>query len=316
MSGGPVGRFAPSPSGRMHLGNLFSSLLAWLSAKSAGGRIVLRLEDLDTQRCTRAFAAQVEADYRALGLRWDEGGSGGGPNGPYFQSERGERYAAALERLRRMGLVYPCFCTRAQLHAADAPNRGDDTPVYSGACAHLTPEEIAERMKTRRPAWRLRVPDETVAVQDRHYGWFSENLARDCGDFILRRSDGLFGYQLAVVVDDALSGVNEVVRGHDILSSTPRQMYLQRLLGFETPEYAHIPLLEDAQGRRLAKRDGDTDLTTLAKRFSRKEILGMLAFSAGILSENRPAAMEELIDAFDWAKVKTEDMRLPPVLFE
>ena len=144
---------------------------------------------------------------------------------------------------------------------------------------------------------------------------YAENLAHDCGDFILRRSDGLFGYQLAVVVDDALSGVSEIVRGHDILSSTPRQIYLQRLLGFETPEYAHIPLLEDAQGRRLAKRDGDTDLTALAKRFSREEILGMLACSAGLLDENRPATMEELIDAFDWEKVRTEDMRLPEDVF-
>ena len=139
----------------------------------------------------------------------------------------------------------------------------------------------------------------------------TSHLAHDCGDFILRRSDGLFGYQLAVVVDDALSGVSEIVRGHDILSSTPRQIYLQRLLGFETPEYAHIPLLEDAQGRRLAKRDGDTDLTALAKRFSREEILGMLACSAGLLDENRPATMDELIDTFDWKKVRTEDMRLP-----
>ena len=213
--------------------------------------------------------------------------------------------------LYEKGLIYPCFCTRAQLHAADAPNRGDDTPVYGGACARLSAEEIAEKMKTRRPAYRLRVPDETVAVRDRHYGLYAENLAHDCGDFILRRSDGLFGYQLAVVVDDALSGVIEIVRGHDILSSTPRQIYLQRLLGFETPEYAHIPLLEDAQGRRLAKRDGDTDLTALAKRFSREEILGMLAYSAGLLDENRPATMEELIDTFDWEKVRTEDMRLP-----
>ena len=201
---------------------------------------------------------------------------------------------------------------QAQLHAADAPNRGDDMPVYAGTCARLSPEAVAEKLKTRRPAYRLRVPDETIAVCDRHYGLYRENLARDCGDFILRRSDGLFGYQLAVVVDDALSGVNEIVRGHDILSSTPRQRYLQRLLGFETPVYAHIPLLEDAQGRRLAKRDGDTDLSALSKRFTREDILGMLAYSAGILPENRPATMEALIGAFDWKNVKTEDMRLPP----
>ena len=303
MSAPVVGRFAPTPSGRLHLGNLLCALIAYLSVRRQDGRFLLRIEDLDKPRCPKRLCDAAARDLAWLGFVWDEP--------PLFQSERTEIYRHDFDALCEKGLVYPCFCTRAQLHAADAPNRGDDAPVYPGTCAHLSPEEIAEKLKARRPAYRLRVPDETVAVRDRHYGLYAENLARDCGDFILRRSDGLFGYQLAVVVDDALSGVNEIVRGHDILSSTPRQIYLQRLLGFETPEYAHIPLLEDAQGRRLAKRDGDTDLTTLAKRFSREEILGMLAFSAGILNENRPAAMDELIDAFDWKNVKTEDMRLP-----
>ena len=159
---------------------------------------------------------------------------------------------------------------------------------------------------------RLRTREEVISFHDSIQGDYSQNLERDCGDFLVRRSDQAFAYQLAVVVDDALSGVNEIVRGHDILSSTPRQRYLQRLLGFETPAYAHIPLLEDAQGRRLAKRDGDTDLSALSKRFTREDILGMLAYSAGILPENRPATMEALIGAFDWKNVKTEDMRLPP----
>ena len=303
MSAPVVGRFAPTPSGRLHLGNLLCALIAYLSIRRRDGRFLLRIEDLDKPRCPKRLCDAALADLAWLGFVWDEP--------PLFQSERTALYQSCFDMLDEKGLIYPCFCTRAQLHAADAPNRGDDTPVYGGACAHLSAEEIAEKMKTRRPAYRLRVPDETVAVHDRHYGLYRENLAHDCGDFILRRSDGLFGYQLAVVVDDALSGVNEVVRGHDILASTPRQIYLQRLLGFETPHYAHIPLLEDARGRRLAKRDGDTDLTALAKRFSREEILGMLAYSAGILDENRPATMDELIDAFDWKKVKTEDMRLP-----
>ena len=299
-----IGRFAPTPSGRLHLGNLLCAMLAYLSARSQGGQFLLRIEDVDIPRCPRALAQQAIDDLRFLGFRWDAP--------PLYQSERSGVYQDVLNRLRREGHVYPCFCTRAQLHAADAPNRGDDMPVYAGTCAHLSPETVAEKLKTRRPAYRLRVPDETIAVCDRHYGLYQENLARDCGDFILRRSDGLFGYQLAVVVDDALSGVNEIVRGHDILSSTPRQRYLQRLLGFETPAYAHIPLLEDAQGRRLAKRDGDTDLSALSRRFTREDILGMLAYSAGILPENRPATMEALIGAFDWKNVKTEDMRLPP----
>ena len=294
-----VTRFAPSPTGLLHIGHAWSALFA----ATRGDRFIVRIEDIDRTRARPEYETAIFEDLAWLGLDWER---------PALrQSTRFAAYGEALEALERKGLLYPCFCTRAQLHAADAPNRGDDTPVYGGACARLSAEEIAEKMKTRRPAYRLRVPDETVAVRDRHYGLYAENLAHDCGDFILRRSDGLFGYQLAVVVDDALSGVSEIVRGHDILSSTPRQIYLQRLLGFETPEYAHIPLLEDAQGRRLAKRDGDTDLTALAKRFSREEILGMLACSAGLLDENRPAAMEELIDTFDWKKVRTEDMRLP-----
>lgn len=302
MSAPVVGRFAPTPSGRLHLGNLLCALIAYLSVRHRDGRFLLRIEDLDKPRCPRRLCGAALSDLTWLGLIWDEP--------PLVQSERTELYQSYFDMLDEKGLIYPCFCTRAQLHAADAPNRGDDTPVYGGACARLSAEEIAEKMKTRRPAYRLRVPDETVAVRDRHYGLYAENLAHDCGDFILRRSDGLFGYQLAVVVDDALSGVNEVVRGHDILASTPRQVYIQRMLGFDTPSYIHIPLLEDADGRRLAKRDKDMDLTSLAKRFSREDILGMLAYSAGILEEERPAAMGELIDVFDWKNVKKEDIRL------
>ena len=226
MSAPVVGRFAPTPSGRLHLGNLLCALIAYLSARSQGGRFLLRIEDLDTPRCPKRLCDAAVSDLAWLGVAWDEP--------PLVQSERTDVYRRYFDALDEKGLLYPCFCTRAQLHAADAPNRGDDMPVYAGTCAHLSPETVAEKLKTRRPAYRLRVPDETIAVCDRHYGLYQENLARDCGDFILRRSDGLFGYQLAVVVDDALSGVNEIVRGHDILSSTPRQRYLQRLLGFET----------------------------------------------------------------------------------
>ena len=214
MSAPVVGRFAPTPSGRLHLGNLLCALIAYLSARSQGGRFLLRIEDLDTPRCPKRLCDAAVSDLAWLGVAWDEP--------PLVQSERTDVYRRYFDALDEKGLLYPCFCTRAQLHAADAPNRGDDMPVYAGTCAHLSPEAVAEKLKTRRPAYRLRVPDETIAVCDRHYGLYQENLARDCGDFILRRSDGLFGYQLAVVVDDALSGVNEIVRGHDILSSTPR----------------------------------------------------------------------------------------------
>ena len=197
-----VGRFAPSPSGRMHLGNLLCALLAWLSAKSRGGRILLRIEDLDTVRCRPEYAAQMEDDLLWLGLDWDEGGSRGGPCAPYDQSRRSALYQAALERLTELGAVYPCFCTRAQLHAASAPHREDGLTVYPGTCRDLTPKAQAQKRLTRSPALRLRVPDESITFRDGHMGIVTESLPRDCGDFLLRRSDGLFAYQLAVVVDD------------------------------------------------------------------------------------------------------------------
>ena len=298
-----TGRFAPTPSGRLHLGNVLCAMLAYLSARSAGGRFLLRIEDVDIPRCPRSLAAACIEDLTWLGFDWDEP--------PLYQSERGAVYQQHLDRLTAMGRVYPCFCTRAQLHAAQAPNLGDHEPVYSGACARLTPEEIAARSMTRSPALRLRVPEETVAFTDGHYGPFAEQLARDCGDYIIRRSDGLWGYQLAVVVDDALSGVTQVVRGRDILFSTPRQIELFRALGYDVPQFAHIPLLTDSAGRRLAKRDRDLDLTALARRHTPQEILGMLAFSCGLLPEQRPTTLEALLPLFDWAKVKTEDVRVP-----
>ena len=302
MSTPVVGRFAPTPSGRLHLGNLLCCLLAYLSCRSQGGKFLLRIEDLDAPRCPKRLADQCVSDLRFLGFDWDEP--------PLYQSERTDIYRQTFDRLCAMGLIYPCFCTRAQLHAAQAPNLGDREPVYNRACAALTPREIAERAKTRTPAMRLRVPDVDVSFVDGHFGPVCENLERDCGDVILRRSDGLFAYQLAVVVDDALSGVTEIVRGRDILSATPRQIYLQRLLGYATPAYRHIPLLMDSQGRRLAKRDKDLDLTALSKVMTPEQILGMLAFSAGVIPENRPAGLTELTKAFDWKNVKKDDIWL------
>ncbi len=303
-----VGRFAPTPSGRLHLGNLFCALLAYLSARKAGGRFLLRIEDIDLPRCPARLARQAIEDLRWLGLDWD--------GEPLYQSRRTEIYERHLALLAQKGLVYPCFCTRAQLHASAAPNLGDTQYVYSGACARLTREEAERLALARRAALRLRVPDEDVRFTDGLYGPQAENLARDCGDFILRRSDGLFSYQLAVVVDDALSGVTQVVRGRDILSATPRQIYLLRTLGYSVPEYVHIPLLMDHQGRRLAKRDHDLSLTALSKRFTSRQLVGMLAFSAGLLPEPRPASPGELIEIFDWAKVPTQDARLPQALFD
>lgn len=299
----PTGRFAPTPSGRLHLGNILCAMLAYLSVRRQGGRFLLRIEDVDIPRCPRKLARQAIEDLQWLGFTWDEA--------PVYQSERTELYRDALERLQAGGHIYPCFCTRAQLMSLAAPNLGDTQVVYQRTCASLTAEEAAERAQTRAPAMRLRVPDEEIAFEDGLFGMQQENLERDCGDFILRRSDGLYGYQLAVVVDDALQGVTEVVRGRDILSATPRQIYLQRLLGAPQPAYVHIPLLTDAQGRRLAKRDKDLDLTALSQRMGPEDILGRLAFSAGLLDEVRPMTLESLIPHFDWARVKRDDLRLP-----
>lgn len=310
------GRFAPSPSGRMHLGNLFCALLSYLSVKSRGGEWILRIEDLDTARCRPEYARQVEEDLRWLGLAWDEGGSAGGPDAPYFQSQRTALYEAVLARLRGMGRVYPCFCTRAQLHAASAPHREDGLTVYPGTCRGLTPEDIARREAAgRKGALRLRVPEETVTFTDGHLGEVTEYLPTDCGDFLLRRSDGLFAYQLAVVVDDAAMGVTEVVRGADLLSSTPRQLLLYELLGWEAPEFYHFPLLLSPDGRRLSKRDGDLGLGALRERYTPEEVVGKLAYLAGQNPGGGPRTPEALAEDFHWDAVPRRDIPLPEGLF-
>lgn len=311
-----TGRFAPSPSGRMHVGNLLSALLAWLSARAAGGRMVLRMEDLDPDRTSRALADQLEDDLRFLGFDWDEGGSAGGPNGPYYQSGRTGLYAEALAQLEKQGLLYPCFCTRAQLHAAEAPHNSDGETIYSGRCRGLTTEQIEAQARLRAPAVRLRLPDETVRFVDGHYGPVEQNLERECGDIILRRSDGVFAYQLAVVLDDIAMGVTQVVRGRDLLSSTPRQMYLYRLFGASPPQYIHVPLLLARDGRRLSKREHDLDLGALrAHGFSGEEIVGRVAYLAGLLPHPRPARPRDLLPLFSWEKVPKENLVLPEDLF-
>ena len=312
---GPVGRFAPSPSGRLHLGNLACSLLAWLSAKSQGGKIVLRIEDLDAARCPRIYADQLEEDLRWLGLVWDEGGSDGGPHGPYYQSECAGIYTESYRKLEQMGLVYPCFCSRAQLHAASAPHTSDGNVVYPGTCRNLTPAQIAEKSRTKAPAWRIKVPDEEIAFTDLCMGEHRENLLTGCGDFYLRRADGVFAYQLAVVVDDARMGVTQVVRGSDLLSSTARQIYLYRLLGLTPPSFAHCPLLLDAQGRRLSKRDGDQSLEHLRGRYTAPEIIGKLAYLYGLQARPDPRTPDSLLADFDWAKVPKQDVCLEEGLF-
>lgn len=293
-----VGRFAPSPSGRMHLGNAFSSLMAWLGARSTGGRMVMRIEDLDPRAQSRERADQIMRDLTWLGLDWDEG--------PYYQSERIDRYEEALAQLDAQGLIYPCFCTRSQLHAASAPHASDGTYVYQGTCRGLSRQEVASRAKVRPPAIRLRVPEPSeplgvIAFDDLVFGAHEEVLAQDCGDFLVRRSDGVFAYQLAVVVDDALMGVTEVVRGRDLLGSVARQQYLFALLGYQAPTYAHVPLLVAPDGRRLSKRERDLDLGALKDAGADpRQIVGTLAHAVGIADEGERVSPHELITRFSW----------------
>lgn len=305
------GRFAPSPTGRMHLGNAFCALLAWLSARSQGGSLLLRMEDLDPQRSRESYARVLMEDLRWLGLDWDEGaGVSGEREELYWQSRRKEEYEKALAMLKQQELLYPCFCTRAELHAAEAPHASDGQVIYSGCCRGLTPQERQAKEKHRRPAIRIAVPEEVISFTDGSRGVYAENLARDCGDFILRRSDGVFAYQLAVTWDDGVMGVSQVVRGSDLLSSTPRQIWLQRLWGFPQPQYYHVPLLLAPDGRRLSKRDGDLDLGALRSRIGPEELIGKLAFWAGILPREEAVTPRELTSLFGWEKVRKQDILL------
>lgn len=266
----PVGRFAPSPTGRMHLGNVYAALMSYRSVKERGGRWILRIEDLDTQRSKLEYARQLEDDLLWLGLEWDEGGIDGiGPHGPYCQSLRGEIYAEHLRRLQERGLTYPCTCSRADIMATQAPHQSDGRVIYSGKCR---PKGMPRVTAPGPGATRLWVPDRDIVFTDRNFGEQSVNLARDCGDFILRRADGAWAYQLAVVVDDALMGMTEVVRGADLLLSSAQQIYLYELFGYAVPEFAHIPLLTNAAGQRLAKRDKGLDMGALRQRFTPAEV--------------------------------------------
>ena len=242
-----VGRFAPSPTGPLHLGSLVAAVGSWLFSRSRGGLWLMRMEDLDTPRVVPGMADDILRTLELLGLEWD---------GPVvWQSRRTADYEAAFEELRKRGLVYSCGCSRADLaRSASAPHPGEEGPAYPGFCRNGMREEKGTR------AYRLVVTDEEIIFTDAVMGEYRQNLHHACGDFVVRRRDGPFAYQLAVVVDDADMGVNQVVRGADLLSSTPRQIYLQRLLGLPTPAYAHLPLVIAPDGAKLSKRDSTVSL--------------------------------------------------------
>ena len=307
-----VGRFAPSPSGYLHIGNLLAMLLAWLDCRSLGGELVFRMEDLDGARSKQVYIDALAEDLRWLGLDWDRGF----PEPGYAQSGRSARYEAAFESLRARGLIYPCWCSRSErLAAASAPHPGEAEFDSGCRCAKLTEEEREVLLRTARPpAWKLRSPDEIIALTDGHYGPVAQNPAREIGDFLVRRSDGVFAYQLAVSVDDLEMGVTRVVRGRDLLASAPRQKWLIETLGGTAPAYCHAPLLV-GEGGKLSKRLGSLSTETLRRTMKPGELVGKLAFLCGLLEHPESVAPRELLADFSWEKVKREDIPVDPALF-
>lgn len=302
------GRFAPSPTGRMHLGNVYCALLSYLSVKSKGGEWVLRIEDLDPQRSKPDFARWIEDDLHWLGLDWDEGGSKGGVYAPYYQSERTDYYASLFEKMKAQ--TYPCFCRRADLLAASAPHASDGRVLYAGTCKNLLDQDIKNRLLTQKPAIRLQVPHQNVSFNDGLYGLQSIDLQDFYGDFVLRRTDGTYAYQLAVVADDAAMRITEVVRGNDLLSSTPAQLYLYEVLGLQAPSFTHVPLLMSSKsGERLSKRDGSLSMEALRARGANpQQILGMLAHRVGLLSAEGPVSAKDLIPLYHVNKLPKENI--------
>lgn len=288
------GRFAPSPTGRMHLGNMFCALLSWLSAKSKGGEWLLRIEDIDPDRSRKEYADLLMDDLDWIGLEWD--------GEPVFQSQRSDIYEHYFHQLQLRGVTYPCYCTRADLLASQAPHESDGRVVYKGTCRQLPPQP------GRKGAIRLMVADHDMVCADGHYGEYVVNLSRQVGDFIIRRKDGAWAYQLAVVIDDALMGVTEVVRGRDLLLSTPQQMYLAEMMGFTSPMFIHFPLLCNSEGQRLSKRDKSLDMGCLRQHCSARQVIGRLAFYAGLTPSPDPISPKELLPLFSWECVPREDI--------
>jgi glutamyl-tRNA synthetase len=296
------GRLAPSPTGYLHLGNAWSFLLCWLAVRSEGGQMVLRMEDIDPERSRPEFVDAIMRDLAWLGLDWDEGTDVGGQHGPYTQSERLERYAEVIDFLADRGHVYPCYCTRKELKSmASAPHAEDTGPIYSGTCRDLDSGERQVREAQGRKASLRLHGDGNIAFIDLVQGPVRFDWNECGGDFPLRRSDGIISYQLAVAVDDLDQKISLVVRGQDILPSTPRQITLFRMLGGTVPSYAHVPLVLDHRGERLAKRHRSLELRALRESgVAARAIVGWLAYRAGLLPDLVPASPHELVRAFSW----------------
>jgi len=314
MSGplSPTGRLAPSPTGAQHVGNARTYLIAWLSARQAGGRVVLRIEDIDSPRIKAGAAEQACDDLRWLGLDWDAD--------PLIQTHRIEIYRIALAKLQKQEQVYPCTCTRSDVErAASAPHQDHESPVYPGTCARQRAADAA-RLQDRSFCWRFRVPVVSPAFDDGFRGPTQIDPGTIGGDFVVWKaprgdSSATPAYQLAVVVDDAAQGITEVIRGDDLVSSTPRQLLLYEALGLTAPRFCHVPLVVGPDGRRLAKRHGDTRLSALREAGVKAEaLLGLLAWSCGWLERIEPITARELVPLFRMEAIPPQPWVLRPDL--
>lgn len=303
ITGNNTGRYAPSPSGVMHLGNLAACLLAWLDIRKLGGRLIFRMEDLDPERSSAEFAQNIASALTRLGLNWDEGY----PDAGYSQGERTALYEDVFGQLLKKDMLYPCYCSRSERLAASAPHPGEQRTDPGCKCRHFSAAQRRElEAAGRRPAWKIKVPNKTISFTDGHYGSFSENLA-ESGDFIIKRSDGVFAYQLAVSFDDMDMGIDRVVRGRDLLSSTARQIWLISELGGMAPQYCHAPLLVTDGSRKLSKRFGDLNTDSLLERYSPEELLGYIAGLLGI-SDGSAESADSLLERFSWDSVAKDDI--------
>ena len=306
------GRLAPSPTGALHLGNIRTFLLAWLSVRARAGQVVMRVEDLDGPRVKPGAMESMLDDLHWLGFDWDEGPDVGGPFGPYVQTQRLARYDAALEQLIEAGRVYPCLCSRGDIErAASAPHPGEEGPRYPGLCdgrfGSLEDATAAATAAGRSLAWRFRVPPGPIPYRDELHGDLAFDVAQFAGDFVIRKGSGTAAYQLAVVVDDAAMRITEVVRGDDLLTSTPRQRLLYDALGLTPPTFRHVPLVVGPDGLRLAKRHGDTRVAYFrARGIAPERLIGWLATSCGLAPPGTALLPRALVESFAWSRVPRE----------